>query len=353
MIKQIKKILGCSMKVLYVHAGLPKNGSSALQVFFANHISELLNEGIDYFDLESLDDAKKGMITSGNGALLSRWFLNEKHEAYYPDGQAVYAKLINQIKESKAEAGLISSEFFANIPPPKLEQLKSDMEAIGVTVKFVFYARRQDQYLMSGYMQRVKRHGATDFPEDFVKKSFKNVHFLNYFDYAQSLENILGKGDVIPRIFESTKKNPKGLVGDFLQTILKHDCPTWVQVDPVVNTSPSALEIKFMLMANKFSPRMRFSDFVVEDSICAGRSEQYKTHAILKPEIIEEILSFFNAQNKNFEKEYGEGERFPDYVPGNYVDLEDFNFSGNEVMDIMSGFLVRFDRRLTRLEQKN
>lgn len=338
------------MKVLYVHAGLPKNGSSALQVFFANHISELLNEGVDYFDLESLVDAKKGMITSGNGALLSRWFLNENHEAYYKDGQEVYTKLLKKINESKVEVGLISSEFFANIPLPKLEQFKSDMASIDVTVKFIFYARRQDQYLMSGYMQRVKRHGATDFPEEFVKKSFKNVHFLNYFGYAQSLENILGKGNVIPRIFESTKKHPKGLVGDFLQTILKHECPNWVKVDPVVNTSPSALEIKFMLMANKFSPRMRFSDFVVEDSIRAGRSEQYKTHAILKPQVVEEILSFFNEQNTLFEKTYGDGEHFPDYIPGNYVDLEDFNFSGNEVMDIMSGFLVRYDRRLTRLE---
>lgn len=336
------------MKIVYIHAGLPKNGSSALQVFFAKHVKELYAEDVEYFELESLGSAEKGEITSGNGALLSRSMLNENHEAYYSDDQ-IYKKFLNLIKLSDKKIGLISSEFFVNISMSRLEKLKADLDRLNVILKFIFYVRRQDQYLMSGYMQRVKRHCLTLSPKQYISDTYEKVHFLKYYGYTKQLENILGGDNIEPFIFESTKEHPKGLIGHFMNSLLGK-CPEWVKQNPIINTSPSILEVKFLLMANQFSPRMKFSDFVVEDSILVGRSMEYKTHSILEPEFVEEILNFFSVQNENFEKQYGRGMSFPKYKGGDYVDLDDFSFSTNDLMDILTGFLVRYDRRLAKLE---
>ena len=75
------------------------------------------------------------------------------------------------------------------------------------------------------------------------------------------------------------KQHKKELVGHFLERLLG-ECPDWVEVAPTVNTSPSPLETKLMLMANMYSPRMRFSDYIIQDSITSGRSGKYISHNI-------------------------------------------------------------------------
>ncbi len=343
------------MKILYVHAGLPKNGSSALQVFFAKNQNNLLKNDIEYLKIGKKDDieeAKKGNITSGNGALLSRSMLNKKHEAYHSDEGKLYSEMLDIVKKSKVSTGLISSEFFALLSLDIIKTWKEDLALLGVTLKFIFYVRRQDQFLMSGYMQRVKRHGYMGNPNDYLLNEYKLIHFLNYFGYFNEIETILGQNNLVVSIYELTKINTKGLVGHFMQSILG-ECPEWVNIDPVVNTSPSLIEIKLMLMANKYSPRMKFSDFIVEDSIKAGRSTKYKLHSIVSPEVTQVIMDYFKNQNSKFEKKYCNGQVFPsiDYIQKEYLDIDDLFFSSGEVMEIIAGFLVRYDRRLLKLEK--
>jgi hypothetical protein len=337
------------MKKLYIHAGLPKNGTSALQVFFAKNQKQLLEQGIEYFRTGDINEAEKGNITSGNGGLLARSMLNQNHEAYYKNGNHLYKEILEKIKNSNTETGLLSSEFFAVIPLSKITEFKESLLNIHVELHFIYYVRRQDQYLMSTYMQRVKRHGFTENPNNYLKSIYKNIHFLNYFGYFNQIENILGNNKLSVFIYETTKNHPKGLIGHFSQKLFG-ECPDWVKTDPIINTSPSPLEIKLMLMANQYSPRMQFSDFIVADSILSGRSNKYMTHNIVSNEVSKEILNHFDDQNKKFENKFAEGHTFPKPLDKDYINLESLSFKPEEVMDIVSGFLVRFDRRLTKLE---
>ena len=47
------------MKELIIHAGMPKNGSSALQVIFAKNYDALKNLSIDYFKVGDFEKREK------------------------------------------------------------------------------------------------------------------------------------------------------------------------------------------------------------------------------------------------------------------------------------------------------
>lgn len=338
-----------NMKTLYIHAGMPKCGSSALQVFFAKNVHNLVGEGVDYFNLEDLAGAESGAITSGNGALLSRSMLGENHEVFYDDGGNAYKNLIEAVRLSKLEIGLISSEFFAVVPFKTLEKLKLDLANIGVEVKFIYYVRRQDQFLMSSYMQRVKRHGFTGMPEDFIESNFKNIHFLKYFGYANELESYLGEGNVIPMSYEDTKQHVNGLVGHFMNRILGKNAD-WVSVDPVVNVSPSPVELKMMIVANQFGARPKLSDFLVQDSVTSGRGGKFKEHAILAPALLDEVMSYFNEQNQKFSEKYGI--TFGQVRAKEYLNLRELEVDHETMTSVLMGLIVRLDRRVALLEGK-
>jgi len=340
------------MKKLWIHAGMPKNGSSALQVFFAQNIEKLRKVDVDYLLLSNINDAKSGAISSGNGALLARSLLAQTHEAYYEDkNNELYNKLIKLIKNSESNNLLISSEFFSVIPLHRIEKLKKELLEINVTLKFIYYVREQTQFLMSSYMQRVKRHGLQDTPNDYIKDTYENIHFLKYHGYAMEYINILGEENVLPFIFENTKKHNKGIAGHFIETLIG-SAPDWINLTKNINTSPSPRELKIMLMINKYSPRMRFSDFLVEDSVTRGDSKAYKNHNIIGKDLYQELNQYFGEQNKKFVDKFNNGEGFPQKEYSDHIDLDSITFSDAEVLDIISGFLVRFDRRISNLENK-
>ena len=341
------------MKTLWIHAGMPKNGSSALQVFFAKNKDNLGSEDIDYLSLVNIKDAAVGQITSGNGALLARSLLGSSHESYYKDGGEQYEKFLDLVKESSCKNLIVSSEFFAVSPLNEIEKICRDLKSINVTTKFIYYVRRQDQFLMSSYMQRVKRHLSTESPEEYIENNYKNIHFLKYFGYAEQYSSLLGRENVYPFIFDDTKNHSKGIAGHFMNIIIGR-CPDWVESSKSINTSPSPRELKLMLMANKYSPRMRFSDFLIQDSIIRGDSTHYKSHNLLSKKTLIEIFDYFEEQNIKFINEYCPDSKFDVIDFDNYIglDLQDMKFTSEEVMDIISGFLVRFDRRISNLEGK-
>jgi len=139
------------------------------------------------------------------------------------------------------------------------------------------------------------------------------------------------------------------LVDHFIEVILV-SCPEWLEENKSINTSPSALEIKVMLASNQYNPRMKYSDFIVEDSIKRKRSKKYQTHNILSNELKSKILEHFSVQNKMFCQEFTDNDAFPELESSKYVDLKELIFTNEEVMDILSGLLVRYDKRIAKLE---
>ncbi len=137
------------MKKLYIHIGLSKTGTSAIQSWLSLNADKLKKQGIMYADLNP--SAKKGKITSGNGVELFR--------ACEREDWVEVGRLIEDVYLGEDKVGIVSSETLQNISKQAIEKIKFYGINNGIEVKVIAYARSVYELIYSNYLQGVKRHG--------------------------------------------------------------------------------------------------------------------------------------------------------------------------------------------------
>lgn len=194
-------------KTLYLHIGRPKTGSTALQTFLHRNRDALEQQGICY--------PKTGLYQKASHKL-SLVLLPE-----LPDYGAVeeesceqlYDDLVSEARNSSAPAVVVSSENFWLVDPGRLPAALKD----NFDVKVVAYLRRQDDVLVSSFMQEVKG-GAIPFEyplDDFIANPTRRK-FLDYHAILQAWAETFGRENVIVRLFEQLDKS-NGIERDFLK----------------------------------------------------------------------------------------------------------------------------------------
>lgn len=134
------------------HIGGPKTGSSALQSWFVNYRHFLEAEGITYPKPDDLKRAENYQISSGNA---KQWHLNPGQQNLRPG-------------ELWSAEQLFSSEAFRQVLSERVSLLETTVTILG-------YYRNPVDWVVSGWMQNVKREGwtktltehleTTDFPQ--------------------------------------------------------------------------------------------------------------------------------------------------------------------------------------------
>jgi hypothetical protein len=130
---------------IILHIGHSKTGSSFIQSSLALSVASLRNAGIEYPEVESLEGASRGDISSGNLA----------------DDKA-FVQTVTDVarRHPKAERLLFSSEYlfpFIHKDNETLARLQRDFD---ITV--VLFIREFLPYAVSAFNQAVKRHGYTN-----------------------------------------------------------------------------------------------------------------------------------------------------------------------------------------------
>lgn len=174
------------MKRIFLHCGMPKTGSSALQVQMAQSRASLLSHGYNYLPIGDIKQAEQGQITSGNGAFLARAYLSPEHPANLT---ARRGELTDEFRREIARAEcnvILSSEFFSATPRPLLSQLAAELSDLG-EVTFIFFVREQLNALASSYIQQVKRHMLTQYPDEFFARWDGYKSPLMYHSYFTTL----------------------------------------------------------------------------------------------------------------------------------------------------------------------
>lgn len=334
-------------RTLLFHLGLPKTGSSALQVSFARNHAAFAKQGVDYYQLGEFQVGLAGSITSGNGSILSRAVHPEGHPIRPKDAERHVQDFLDAAKASAQPRGLISSELFAFADDARMRELLDAVRALGYAPRAIFLVRRQDQWLASSYMQQVKRHQCTQLPADNIRAAYRKIGFLKYDDYAQRTEALFGEGAVSCLVYEDARADALGLFGAFLRA-MRLDPAGFDVSSKDVNTSLSPASLLMMLALNRYEPRMRFSDIVVENDIRAGGMRAGVRHDLLGDAFSREIEDYFRDQNAALARRYFGRERlFAPFEPtGQEQGFAPRDISNEEIVNFLGGVIVKLDARL-------
>jgi len=163
-------MIASASRVLIVHAGGSKTGTTSLQNFFDLHVDRLNEAGIAYYNRVGVRSPYSP--TSGNG-----WPLLELMNAADPD-EAAFDALLDAYLGAGA-TGLLSTERLERTAADGWRLLLARARAKGIGIRVVYFVRDPVPYFVSRYDQAIKRHGETrDFLPWFEEEPWWHFEFL-------------------------------------------------------------------------------------------------------------------------------------------------------------------------------
>lgn len=206
------------MAAVYLHIGLPKTGTTAVQNFLWENRSILEKNSICYpnFDVryphvKFLRNAHF-LISSCKKAELGGQLVTD----------AAYTRLLDQIAGlgTRFDRIFLSEEAIWSAKwdqPVFWGKLKTDLNERGLSLRIIVYLRRQDNFVQSLYRQKVRARLTGLSFHEFLNTYLK-TYPLDYYSYIRELADMLGRDSLIIRVYEKEQYRGEehNLFSDFL-----------------------------------------------------------------------------------------------------------------------------------------
>ncbi len=236
------------MKSLFVHIGMHKTGTTAIQHFLSSNKANLERLGYLYPG-NAIAQHEIGWMLKGKGGNLDKISLET-------------GKIFDEIRSSVCEHTILSSETLSRGRENTAARLKPLFDSeLGSSwkTKIIIYLRRQDHWLESRYMENIK----TDFALDSKKlKTYTFSEFLRHYrefyeiDYSLKLapwRDFFGAENIFVRVYEK-EQLAGNITSDFLSAVgISQDNNLAPPARQYVNTglSPDAIEV--IRLYNKYA----------------------------------------------------------------------------------------------------
>jgi len=138
-------------KILWIHAGGSKTGSSALQNFFELNTLYLNTNGFSYTNKVNIQSDMD--ITSGNGMLLFQSLMLKSIS------KEELTKIVFSYFQLSLPTAICSSEYLQYLNDESLFRLLDIGKKNNIEIKFIYYIRNVLSFFISAYDQLIKRHG--------------------------------------------------------------------------------------------------------------------------------------------------------------------------------------------------
>lgn len=286
------------MQKLFLHAGPPKTGSTLIQSQLFVHKKKLRSSKIVYIPNRELREEQR-----------------RKFRSYVSDGMehltADFSKFLagEMVRRRVAQDDTLIFSWEEVLGPPLFPTrtyvfpyAREVMTAISqaalshqLELHFIFYVRRQDEFLESWATQRVQAGNALGF-KDFTEH-FVDPKKISWRRILQAATDVLGPTRVHVRLFEDIKRGPQFFLDRFLATI---DPAVKIPYDQTVfsNQSFSALAYAVALEAFKYMPsrdeRRNFAKFL--QLHCGG--DRYGKCKFLSSEQRDELIAHYEEENR-------------------------------------------------------
>ena len=195
------------MATVYLHIGLPKTGTTALQHFLYNNDKALKEHDICFPDFGL---RYPGVGTRKNGRFLIVPGKDANGNPDYSVPAAEYGPTLDKIADLSKTYGRIflTDEGIWNISRKRSDfwpKLKADLADRGLDLKIIIYLRRQDSFIESLYAQKIKetKNSYTFF--EFLESEHVSNWPLDYASGLDVLSAVVGKENLIIRLYEKTQ----------------------------------------------------------------------------------------------------------------------------------------------------
>lgn len=285
------------MATFFLHVGLCKTGTTALQKFLCLNRASIQQYGFSYPDLriDRVDHNHlanawgEGVLGSGeatkNGSVASLW-------AEVAD-QAVGD---NQIILSAEVLGVAFSYHHDRLVEVVKELAPHD-------VKVVVYLRRQDLHAESWFNQLVK---AGILYGDLVPERLPGVEY-DYYVFVSGLAQAVGKENVLVRPYEKRQFRGGDIYQDFCATIGLPWCEAYVVPTHDSNPRLSQNAFEFQKLANEIVPdsvQTDFNHFVQIVSLKIDQGSLTQKQSLLSREARASLLQKYSASNKRVAQQF-------------------------------------------------
>lgn len=242
------------MKVLYLHIGMPKTGSSALQSFFARNKERLYEDGIWYPELNAdLKREEKQKAFGGNAGFLLQYSVDL--EDMSKEQRQLFEDTCRKLQNSDKDI-LLSDErlFWRNTVVYK------NLMAQGFDLKVIVYLRRQDLWYESNWNQAVK---TKDVAEGCFSYILSHMRDLDYYKRIKQIAAVVGKDNMLVSSYESGR-GTEDIFTAFLNMLGIHGMENYQKDTYQVNPSLSANFVEIKRIINSIPNGYVFMESVKE-----------------------------------------------------------------------------------------
>lgn len=280
------------LKKIFVHAGLPKTGTSYLQSCLDRLSIEKKLSNTDYpVSTTQINDIK--IIQSGNAAEIAFELMEDVVDFSESRLRFLIAGFISRADISK-QSILMSSERFASALPERLNVFRRILLEYAVSVELIIFVRPLSDLCISSYHQLIKRHGGSfvcndDFFTKFSSKLLSQIDTLSsVFSDARigrykssgllgELLGIIGEDAALDKAFNNQKVNRSLTkeelnVLNFINSLFKDEMLStrisdrWIYESPDVVSDRGGLDVDrlhsiFKMRLSEFNPELKNSSF--------------------------------------------------------------------------------------------
>ncbi len=327
-----------SLKTLYLHVGMDKTGTSAIQTFcYQNKEKILKNSGIYYSNTGLWSDFSHHLYAFSLLELAG--YCNQ-------DFITLCSKL--EREASKYSTVLISSEcLFKTTIKPQFDLFLSSLFSIFDLVKVVVYVRRQDDWVESRYKHSII--SGNEIALDTLKKPF----FCDYLQYIDKWGSQVGRENVIVRSFDKSRFYKGSIFSDFMYSLGQEVLPLYDLPRADVNHSLNKTETEFKKYCNYLGLSKDSSDQLNVTLLEMSSSSDGHKGDFLSTEERRGLIATYSSINEQIASKYMGGNvkgLFSNAVQDDISDDEfEFNLSDDDVLKIGAIFKSRYPKAFVEL----
>ena len=276
--------------MIYIHVGMPKTGSSAIQAFLKLNYKRLAEIGYLYPNPPDFEQSYQ--TSAGNAVQIFRMISQNKFEETI--------QYINGLDPLKNHIILSSESLFDSLRcvPDRFFQIFNEYE-----YRIICYVRRQDNSISSRYNQLVKNRGIIDIDKPYNIEEMQNFNktLLRCLDYTDST-------NIVVRPYEKQQFINNNIISDFLHYIGIEYNENFIMPEKIVNPSLDLYALEFRKILNKFSvdniikDKLFLNSLLAKISINNNKGKPFQENNIFSPRERIQILEKYKEKNKQIAK---------------------------------------------------